>query len=393
MTVSFAKISVGSLWSRPNLAQHWGYRAFQALARGVVTPANDNKIILFVTEEKQASATKYEDVLEADILKWEGPNDHFAEERMINANDLGEEIHLFHRHRHHTDFEYRGEVKVLSVDRRSSAPTRFALEILDPVRQDWKHDHLLAAFYLYTQLRPGELQAADPAVSRFAESVRKPKEAVAAKLRALAQLDPILALRQMKATDNVTLLDRAVWSEFQNDWTNTTLKACEAYDSVVGAYMSQIPTPPIGAADAQYLFEEGQTREAIVEIRRNQYVFRNAILSSYNSTCCITGLTNARLLIASHIVPWALDTKNRLNPENGLCLSALHDRAYDQGLITVLPDYSIRVSQQLKDQKGSTFLSDALVQYDAKRMRMPGRFGPNPEFLRHHAVRFGFIGR
>ena len=75
-------------------------------------------------------------------------------------------------------------------------------------------------------------------------------------------------------------------------------------------------------------------------------------------------------MIASHIVPWSHDTHNRLNPQNGLCLSALHDRAYDQGLMTVLPDdFTIRVSP-------------ALRAHDGAPITLPERFRPAPEFLR-----------
>jgi len=38
---------------------------------------------------------------------------------------------------------------------------------------------------------------------------------------------------------------------------------------------------------------------------------------------------------ASHIVPWAEDERNRLNPRNGLCLNALHDRAFDRHLMWI----------------------------------------------------------
>ncbi len=54
--------------------------------------------------------------------------------------------------------------------------------------------------------------------------------------------------------------------------------------------------------------------------------------------------------VASHIVPWAEDRRNRLNPHNGLCLSAPHDRAFDQGLITITPgSLRVRVSERLRD--------------------------------------------
>ena len=55
-----------------------GYTGYQALARGVVTSRGDNRIILFVTEDKQAFQEQYEDRLSGDTLQWEGPTDHFV---------------------------------------------------------------------------------------------------------------------------------------------------------------------------------------------------------------------------------------------------------------------------------------------------------------------------
>lgn len=390
MTVSFSQIPIGSTWSRPALADFWGYKAFQALARGVVTPAGDNKIILFVTEEKQGSATNYRDILREDILEWEGPNDHFAEKRMLVAKANGEEIHLFHRPRHHMDFEYRGELEILSTTIAAEAPSRFIFEILDEGRESWNHEQLLAAFYLYLQLKPSEIRVDSHVVSAFANSVKKPSRTVATKLRTFAQLDPVLSTQSTRAAINVTPLDKRVWKEFQSDWTSTTLTACEAYESAVGAY-EDAAIGQVSSADAAYLFKEGQSKEAIVQVRKNQYVFRRAILNSYDSTCCITGLRNDRLLIASHIVPWAEDKKNRLNPSNGLCLSALHDRAYDQGLITVLPDYTIRINHLLVEEKSNAFLSDALLSFDKRAIQLPSRFRPDPSFLQSHARRYGFV--
>ena len=115
------------------------------------------------------------------------------------------------------------------------------------------------------------------------------------------------------------------------------------------------------------------------------------MLSSYNATCCISGLQHEKLVIASHIVPWSEDTHNRLNPQNGLCLSALHDRAYDQGLITVMPDFTVRVSSQVKANKGDSFITESLLRFDRQRIRFPERFGPSPAFLTWHARRFGFL--
>ena len=114
-------------------------------------------------------------------------------------------------------------------------------------------------------------------------------------------------------------------------------------------------------------------------------------MASYNARCCISGLAEPRLLVASHIVPWSFDTQNRLNPQNGLCLSALHDKAYDLGLITVLPDFTVRVSQQLKGAGVDGFTQDSITSYDGGAITLPERFRPDPAFLESHAKRFHFL--
>lgn len=130
MAVSFAKITKGAEYSRNTLADIWGYSSYHAIARGVVTPQGDNKIIIFVTEEKQDSHEQYADRLDGNLLYWEGPNDHFAEERMLRAAHSRDEMHLFYRTRHHTDFIYMGRVAVVSHTANTTRPSKFTLQLL-----------------------------------------------------------------------------------------------------------------------------------------------------------------------------------------------------------------------------------------------------------------------
>jgi hypothetical protein len=130
MLVSFAKISNGREYSRKVLAHLWGYSSYHALARGVVTPQGDNKIVLFVTEKKQDSLTQYVDRLEGKLLHWEGPNDHFAESRMSSASRSGDEIHLFYRVRHHLDFTYMGLVTIAGHVKHAHRPSEFSLRLI-----------------------------------------------------------------------------------------------------------------------------------------------------------------------------------------------------------------------------------------------------------------------
>lgn len=127
MPVSFSDIHVGEAYSRPTLARLWGYAGYQALARGVVTPRDDNKIILFITKDKPEWLEQYEDDLAGNVLHWEGPSDHFAEARMVKASDQGDEIHVFYRERHHSDFTYEGEFAVTDARIFTDRPSRFVM--------------------------------------------------------------------------------------------------------------------------------------------------------------------------------------------------------------------------------------------------------------------------
>lgn len=132
MPVTFSSIKSGATYSRNDLAKAWGYKSFHAIARGIVTPQGDNKIIIFITEEKQSSARQYADHLAGSVLRTEGPDDHFAEDRIAAASSSGDEIHLFHRKRHHTDFTYLGQVKLTKLERRAKKPSYFEYAVPYP---------------------------------------------------------------------------------------------------------------------------------------------------------------------------------------------------------------------------------------------------------------------
>ena len=128
MAISFAKIGVGNSYSRPELAKIWGYSGYQALARGVVTPKGDNKIVLFVTINKPEYIEQYKDEFKDGVLLWEGPTDHFAEGRMVDSKRTGDEIHVFYREHHHLDFLYDGKFIVDNYTLNANKPSKFTLK-------------------------------------------------------------------------------------------------------------------------------------------------------------------------------------------------------------------------------------------------------------------------
>jgi putative restriction endonuclease len=129
MSVSFDKIKMGRGYERPFLADLWGYKGFQAISRGVVTPYGTNYVILFVTKEKQEALTQYDDYLDGDILHWEGEEKHSSDARIINSSNTNDEIHLFYRDIHHSPFIYYGKIFLKDYQRHADRPSRFTFSV------------------------------------------------------------------------------------------------------------------------------------------------------------------------------------------------------------------------------------------------------------------------
>lgn len=124
------------------------------------------------------------------------------------------------------------------------------------------------------------------------------------------------------------------------------------------------------------------TRE--VKTRVNQSVFRQMVLANYATKCAITGIDIPQLLLASHIIPWSKNENERLNPENGICLSPLYDRAFDKGIISINTNYEIILSTELKKKKDTSFFLNHFASIENKKILEPQSYLPRKEFLEYH---------
>lgn len=104
----------------------------------------------------------------------------------------------------------------------------------------------------------------------------------------------------------------------------------------------------------------------------------------YDTICCIRGISTPELLIASHIVPWSANKRHRIDPENGLCLNALHDRAFDVGLITITPEYKAKLSKRLLNESSNLIAPNYFLAYHGRPITLPERHHPNVDFLQNH---------
>ncbi|MBI5485041.1 MAG: HNH endonuclease [Deltaproteobacteria bacterium] len=246
---------------------------------------------------------------------------------------------------------------------------------------NWTEDQLKLALALYCQLPFGKMHSRNQDIIRLAERIGRTPSAVAMKLVNFASLDPEIVNSGRAGLGNASAMDRKVWDKFQKNWDAEILVAADN--------LGIVPEVTPDASEEILPLSIDTSRRAEVEVRKKQYIFRRMILSSYSGVCCMSGLSEPRLLVASHIVPWKNDADNRLNPKNGLCLSSLHDKAFDTGLITVFPDYSIAVSPEIRRLTNDKFIQDALVSCHGKLIRLPEKFHPSKEFLEWHSqVRF-----
>jgi len=123
--VSFDTLTVGAEYDRTDLAAVWGYEGHQALGRGIVTPAGEPTIVLFVTERQQLSLTQYANHFDGETLWTEGESSHRADQRLMESAIEDDEVHLFHRASHHSLFTYIGRVFLLSCSIQEDSPSRF----------------------------------------------------------------------------------------------------------------------------------------------------------------------------------------------------------------------------------------------------------------------------
>lgn len=250
---------------------------------------------------------------------------------------------------------------------------------------NWTREQLLVAFNLYCQLPFGKLDQRNPDIIRFAAMIGRTPSALAMKLVNIASLDPVITDSGRKGLNGASKLDRAMWDEMQHNWNNFALESQTMVDALVAqsntSLIAPLITEEIDDAEISY---SAESKTAQTQIRVGQHFFRRAVLSAYAGRCCITGLAHPALLVASHIVPWRSDKDNRLNPRNGLCLSTLHDKAFDKGLISVRPDYTIRISSAARELSGNRFASEWLIGLEGKKIALPEKFSPSMEFIEWH---------
>ncbi len=239
----------------------------------------------------------------------------------------------------------------------------------------WRREELILVFALYCRIPFAKSRKSHPEVIRIAEIIGRTPSAANLKIGNFGSFDPRLKEQGIVGLTGASKMDKAIWEEFNGNLPELSAQAFIIENKMLGNENIVLPDEP-----------EREGGEIIRQTRQriNQDFFRQTILAAYKEQCCITGINIPQVLIASHIKPWAkCAPKEKLNPRNGLCLNALHDRAFDRGLITITGDFQIKVSgeiTQIKSAAAQKWLGD----FDGQKIHLPEKFMPSADFLAWH---------
>ena len=253
-----------------------------------------------------------------------------------------------------------------------------------PRKNDWTREQLLIALNLYHKVAFGKFHAKNKMLVDISQRMGRTDSALPMKLSNLASIDPEFLKTGRKGLPGASNFDRKMWTEYHEDLNEL---APESEALLAQLVTGNAETPVEVQPDGKVLqLPQGPTEStASVKARRGQRYFRQAVINAYQGRCGITGLAVRELLVASHIIPWNAAEQHRLDPQNGIALNALHDKAFDRGLITFDTDLRMVCAPSLRDHYASAVVAQNFKAYEGQTLSLPTEAaGPNPEYLGYH---------
>jgi len=244
----------------------------------------------------------------------------------------------------------------------------------------WSKDELILAFNLYLKLPFGKTHSRNEDIIHLANVVGRSANSIALRLVNFASIDPYHQNRGIVGMKGGAKQVQPIWDEFFQN------KETLVFESE--RILAEKENQTIETKFSELLFDikdlKGETKLREVKTRVNQNVFRQIVVANYSGKCAITGIDIPELLFASHIIPWTKNEDERLNPENGVCLSVLYDRAFDKGLIAINEKFEVLLSSDLKKKNKYDYYSKYFSHLENEKIILPQRYLPNKKFLQYH---------
>lgn len=230
-------------------------------------------------------------------------------------------------------------------------------------RRNWTEDELFIALSLYRLLPFGQFHGSNPRIIECAGAMGRVPNSVGMKLSNFAGLDDGLNRTGLKRASK---LDKEVWKKAR------AMSAAE-FASRVELAMESLAE----AGELQAPEDAGGERETKGMARIGQAFFRHALMVAYQGRCCISGISNERMLDACHIKPWSsTGRRQRVSVSNGLLLDPRNHRAFDLGIISIHKQgFFVMVSKDA---------DDCFKPLDGILARKPVGTQPCPKLLEWH---------
>lgn len=254
----------------------------------------------------------------------------------------------------------------------------------------WTREHRLIALNIYGKLPFGKLHAKNPLIREVAARMGRSEGSLAFKLCNFAALDPLLRSRGIVGMKGFSQADAELWEKFHGDLESFAVESeillHDLFTEDDLADVDFLGRDQVRLEPAPLALPDGPTEKiSLTKVRRGQQFFRQTTLNAYGVRCCISGMNAPRLLVASHIRPWGKFPEHRLDPSNGLCLSSLHDAAFDAGLITLDEGLRVVLSSNLKSYLPQQSLEENFVAFEGSPIRRPELLvEPSADALSYH---------
>lgn len=250
------------------------------------------------------------------------------------------------------------------------------------MNNNWTREETIIAFNVYCKIPFKDSNKHHPMIVKYAKIIGRSPSALNMKVGNLGRLDPKLKEKGIVGLSHGSKMEELVWDEFYENPERLIYES----ECLIAKFANE--ELEISANIDLTNLPKGEDRIALIKQRVNQSFFRNAVLSSYNSTCCVSGIRNPQLVEACHISDWKDDIKNRTNPCNGVCLNPFFHRAYDKYFISITPDYTIEVSQRLIDDIQDDTSRSYFLALDKREIFLPEKFAPDKDLLQLHYERY-----
>lgn len=161
------------------------------------------------------------------------------------------------------------------------------------------------------------------------------------------------------ALTNPIFFRKQDWVPVPEDWANSIVqgKKYSTSDSIGANLWKRIETTlanyfmNVPTQQESFLVENEAPQygnSVLRKVRIGQGAFRISVIDAYQKRCAITGEKTLPVLEAAHIQPFSELGPNQI--ANGLLLRSDMHRLFDDGYITVTPDYRVEVSKRIREE-------------------------------------------